>query len=73
MTHLKTQVERFQYRAEVLLIRDTIYLRASHEAQKLVILGTLYDWNAAGGPAPLDMLCSEADPGYTLATPEQHS
>jgi len=36
-------------------------------------LGTLYDWNAAGGPAPLDMLCSEADPGYTLATPEQHS
>ena len=55
-----------------LLIRDTIYY-GLHMNPETGNLGTLYDWNAAGGPAPLDMLCSEADPGYTLATPEQHS
>jgi outer membrane receptor protein involved in Fe transport len=54
------------------LIRDTFYY-GLHYNPEIGSLGTLYDWNTPAGPAPLDLACTEIDPEYTLATPEQHS
>ena len=67
----KTQVEAVPLLSRGLLIRDQYYYPLHlHPGATNVPYGQLIDLTSG---EPLDMTCEDADPGYTLASPEMHS